>query len=260
MTNAELVRLNELRAAEEEPPLANPRNATAGTLKLLDPRLCARRRLRFLAHGLGEVKGLKVATYSETLDEIKRWGIPITPHARVFSTIDEVIAHAESWESRRKTLDFQIDGLVIKVDDLGQRQRLGYRSKSPRWVIAFKYEPEEAITQVLDIVVQVGKTGKVTPVADLVPVLLSGTTVRRATLHNSDEISRKDIRIGDTVAIQKAGEIIPQVVRVLTEQRTGAERVFRFPRPARAAGLRSLANRARRISAAPIRRSPAPIA
>ena len=232
MTNAELARLNQMRAAAEQTQkvFENPRNATAGSLKLLDSRICAQRRLQFSGmHGLGEVSGLKVSTYSETLKKIKHWGLPTTPHSAVYETIDEVINHAKTWASERNTLNFQTDGLVIKVDDLGQRERLGYRSKSPRWVIAFKYEAEQAVTKVLDITVQVGKTGTITPVADLEPVLLAGTTVRRATLHNADEIARKDVRIGDSVVVQKAGEIIPQVVRVEVEERTGEERSFVFP-------------------------------
>ena len=140
-----------------------------------------------------------------------------------------MIDHAKRGQSRRNTLDFQTDGLVIKVDDLDQRARLGTRSKSPRWVIAFKYEAEQAVTKILAINVQVGKTGKLTPVADLTPVPLAGTTVKRASLHNADEIARKDVRVGDTVVIQKAGEIIPQVVRVEVEARDGSERPFVFP-------------------------------
>jgi DNA ligase (NAD+) len=230
MTNAELIRLNEIRVANEEIPFANPRNSTAGSLKLLDPKLCAQRRLRFVAHGLGEVVGLDVRSYWETLALLKGWGVPVSPYNERFDAIEPVIASAETWATRRNTLDFQTDGLVIKVDDLGQRDRLGTRSKSPRWVIAYKYAAEQAITKVRNITVQVGKTGKLTPVADLDPVLLAGTTVKRATLHNADEIARKDVRIGDTVVIEKAGEIIPQVVRVETEGRDGSEREFVFPR------------------------------
>ncbi len=229
MTNAELVRLNELRVANEEAPFANPRNSTAGSLKLLDPRLCGQRRLQFVAHGLGEVVGLKARSYWDILASLKNWGVPTSPYNEQFDTIDSVIHHAETWATRRNTLDFQTDGLVIKVDDLGQRDRLGTRSKSPRWVIAFKYAAEQAITKVRNITVQVGKTGKLTPVADLDPVALAGTTVKRATLHNADEIARKDVRIGDTVVIEKAGEIIPQVVRVEVEGRDGSEREFVFP-------------------------------
>ena len=229
MTNADLVRLNERRVAAELKPFENPRNSTAGALKLLDSRLCAQRPLHFLAHGLGEVSGIHVASYSETLKLIKRWGIPVGSHSAVYASIEEVIAHAQRWETERNRLAFQTDGLVVKVDDLGQRERLGYRSKSPRWVVAFKYEAEQAVSKVLAIRCQVGKTGKLTPVADLAPVRLAGTTVIRATLHNADEIARKDIRVGDAVVVQKAGEIIPQVVRVEVEARDGTETPYVFP-------------------------------
>ena len=143
------------------------------------------------------------------------------------------------WNQERNTLDFQTDGLVVKVDDLDQRERLGSRSKSPRWTIAFKYEAEQAITRLLGIHVQVGKTGKITPVAELEPVVLAGTTVKRASLHNADELERKDIMIGDAVVIQKAGEIIPQVVRVETDARKGTETRFRFPKTCPSCGCRS---------------------
>ena len=229
MTDAELVRLNGLRTAAEELPFANPRNATAGSLKLLDPKLCAKRRLRFVAHGLGQTEGIAAESYTEILAQLKAFGIPISPHNARYDTIDEVIAHAERWQTERHKLDFQTDGLVVKVDDLRQRERLGFRSKSPRWVMAYKYEAEQASTKVLNIGVQVGKTGKLTPVADLHPVLLAGTTVRRASLHNADEIARKDVRVGDTVLIQKAGEIIPQVVRVEVDRRDGTEVPYLFP-------------------------------
>jgi DNA ligase (NAD+) len=230
MTNSELVRLNEQRAAAEEPPFANPRNATAGSLKLLDSKLCARRRLLFVSHGLGESRGLLCDSYWEVLARMRRWGIPVSPHNAIFDSIDAVIEHAQRWETERNTLDFQTDGLVVKVDNLGQRVRLGSRSKSPRWVIAFKCSAEQAVTKVTNITVQVGKTGKLTPVADLVPVALAGTTVKRASLHNADEIARKDVRIGDTVVIEKAGEIIPQVVRVEVDARDGSERTYHFPK------------------------------
>lgn len=229
MTNSELVRLNELRRAAEEIPFANPRNSTAGSLKLLDSRLCARRRLKFVSHGLGESRGITATSYHAVTLLMKSWGIPVSPDTRVFDSIDDVVAFAHDWADRRNTLDFQTDGLVVKVDDLSQRNRLGARSKSPRWVIAFKYEAEQAVTKILGISVQVGKTGKVTPVADLAPVQLAGTTVRRASLHNAEEILRKDVRLGDTVVVQKAGEIIPQVVRVEAAARDGSERPFAFP-------------------------------
>ena len=229
MTNSELARLNELRRAEGEKPFENPRNSTAGSLKLLDSKICAERRLRFISHGLGEAQGLEENSYYKITQKMKAWGVPVSALTRCYDSIDAVIEHAREWELKRNTLDFQTDGLVIKVDDLDQRRRLGARSKSPRWTIAFKYEAEQAITKISHIGVQVGKTGKLTPVADLVPVRLAGTTVKRATLHNADEIARKDIRIGDTVVIQKAGEIIPQVVRVEHEGRDGSEVPFVFP-------------------------------
>jgi DNA ligase (NAD+) len=230
MTNSELIRLNEIRVAEGEVPFANPRNSTAGSLKMLDSRIVAKRRLQFVAHGLGREDGLGSRSYVEILDKMKHWGVPVSPHTKTFDDIEAVVAHAREWEHRRNDLDFQTDGLVIKVDDLLQRDRLGTRSKSPRWVIAFKYEAEQAITKLLNIEVWVGKTGKLTPVADLEPVLLAGTTVKRASLHNADEIARKDVRIGDRVVIQKAGEIIPQVVRVETEARHGGEKHYVFPK------------------------------
>ena len=229
MTNAELVRLNQLRSAAEELPYANPRNVTAGSLKLLDSKLCAKRRLQFVAHGLGETRGIVVESYSGILKLLKAWGVPVSPHNALYHTIDEVISHAERWQTLRNDLDYQTDGLVIKVDDIRQRERLGTRSKSPRWVIAFKYAAEQAVTKIVHIGVQVGKTGKLTPVADLTPVVLAGTTVKRASLHNADEIARKDVRVGDTVVIQKAGEIIPQVVRVEVEARDGTETPYVFP-------------------------------
>ncbi|HKM56845.1 MAG TPA: NAD-dependent DNA ligase LigA, partial [Isosphaeraceae bacterium] len=229
MTNSELARLNELRRAENEKALENPRNATAGSLKLLDSRICAQRRLRFVSHGLGLAEGLAETSYFAITAKMKEWGIPVSPLARLYDSIDLVIEHARQWEEKRNTLEFQTDGLVIKVDDLGQRQRLGARSKSPRWTIALKYEAEQAITKITHISVQVGKTGKLTPVADLTPVRLGGTTVKRATLHNAEEIARKDIRVGDAVVIQKAGEIIPQVVRVEHAARDGSEVPYVFP-------------------------------
>ena len=183
----------------------------------------------------------------------------MSPHTSCYDSIEQVIEHAERWNDQRNTLDFQTDGLVVKVDDLNQRERLGARSKSPRWTIAFKYEAEQAVTRLLGINVQVGKTGKLTPVAELEPVQLAGTTVKRASLHNADELERKDIRIGDAVVIQKAGEIIPQVVRVETDARKGTETPFPFPqdlpelrRAGRAVGRRG------RLSTAPIRRRRCP--
>ena len=238
MPNSELVRLNELRKEAGEPPFANPRNSTAGSLKMLDSKICAQRQLRFVSHGLGESSDIDESSYFALTQLLKRWGIPISPNTSRYDSIEEVIEHTRRWSDQRNTLDFQTDGLVIKVDDLNQRARLGSRSKSPRWTIAYKYEAEQAVTKLLGINVQVGKTGKLTPVAELEPVQLAGTTVKRASLHNADELERKDIRIGDAVVIQKAGEIIPQVVRVETAARDGTETRFHFPKTCPSCGAR----------------------
>jgi DNA ligase (NAD+) len=238
MPNSELVRLNEVRRQADEAPFANPRNSTAGSLKLLDSKLCAQRQLRFVSHGLGESEGIVETSYFALTRTIKSWGIPVSPHTSCYDSIDQVIEHANRWSTERNTLDFQTDGLVVKVDDLNQRERLGSRSKSPRWTIAFKYEAEQAVTKLVGIHVQVGKTGKLTPVAELEPVVLAGTTVKRASLHNADELERKDIRLGDAVVIQKAGEIIPQVVRVETAARTGSEHHFQFPKTCPSCGAK----------------------
>lgn len=230
MTFAEMGRLNQIRLAKGEVALANPRNSTAGSLKLLDSRQCAQRRLHFEAHTLGFVEKDHIPDrFSRTFELFKSWGVPISPHWRVCKNIGEILEYAAEWDKRRATLDFPIDGLVIKVNRFDHREILGYTSKAPRWAIAYKYEAEEAATKLLSVTFQVGKTGKVTPVAELEPVLLAGTTVQRASLHNFDEIERKDIRVGDRVVIQKAGEIIPQVLRVDTSARTGAEHEIRRP-------------------------------
>jgi DNA ligase (NAD+) len=238
MPNSELVRLNEIRKAAGEPPFANPRNSTAGSLKMLDSKVCAQRQLRFVSHGLGEASGIDETSYFAITQLMKRWGLPVSSRTACYESIEQVIEHTERFSDGRNTLDFQTDGLVVKVDDLNQRERLGSRSKSPRWTIAFKYEAEQAVTKLRGINVQVGKTGKLTPVADLEPVQLAGTTVKRASLHNADELERKDIRIGDTVVIQKAGEIIPQVVRVETDARDGTEKRFHFPKTCPSCGAR----------------------
>lgn len=230
MTYAEMGRLNQIRLARGEVALANPRNSTAGSLKLLDSRQCAQRHLHFEAHTLGFVARDHMPNrFSETFKLFESWGVPISPHWRVCSNVDEILEYAKQWESRRTSLGFPIDGLVIKVDRFDHREILGYTSKAPRWAISYKYEAEEATTKLLSVTFQVGKTGKVTPVAELDPVLLAGTTVQRASLHNFDEIQRKDVRVGDMVVIQKAGEIIPQVVRVDQSARKGAEHIIHLP-------------------------------
>ena len=214
MPGSSFQRVNAEREAAEEDLFANPRNATAGTLKQLDPKITATRGLRFVAHGLGEVVGLDLSSYYDTLKALKGFGLPISPQTQTADDIDAAISIITKFEKQRGTLDYQTDGMVVKVDGLAQRETLGFRSKSPRWVIAYKYPAEQAQTTLNGVTWQVGKNGSVTPVAELEPVFLAGTTVRRATLHNRDQIVKLGVQIGDTVTVEKAGEIIPQVVQV----------------------------------------------
>ena len=229
MTNSDLVRLNEQQKAEGEPLFANTRNVTAGSIRQLDPRICAERRLRFFCHSVGYAEGLKARTHMEFLDEMQGYGLPVTPEVACFESFDAAVDHCEELIERLHELDFEIDGLVLKVNRFDQRERLGSTSKSPRWVIAYKFEKYEATTRLREIRVQVGKTGAITPVADLEPVELAGTIVSHASLHNADEIERKDVRPGDVVVVEKAGKIIPHVVRVEKSEREHALRKFVFP-------------------------------
>ncbi|MCC7407652.1 MAG: NAD-dependent DNA ligase LigA, partial [Phycisphaeraceae bacterium] len=220
MTFAELARINQQRAEREEEPFANPRNSTAGTLKQLDPRIVAQRRLLFHAHGVGAIEMDHAPdTHWATLENFRGWGLPTPPGVKKCAGIEEVWKVIESFEQERANLGFGTDGVVIKVDRFDQREKLGFTSKSPRWCIAYKYAAEQAQTLLQGILWSVGKGGSVTPIADLRPVPLAGTTVKRASLHNIDEVRRKDVRVGDTVVVEKAGEIIPQVVKVVEELR-----------------------------------------
>ncbi len=230
MNRAELARINKERTAKGQEPYANPRNLTAGTLKLLDPRQCAERELCLFAYAVGECDGVELKAHLESLELLRKLGFPVNPHIKSFDAIDDVMAYCESWDKRRAELPYETDGLVIKVNDLDQRERLGMTSRSPRWVVAFKFAAEQKLTKVISIEVEVGKQGTLTPVAILEPVQLAGTTVRHASLHNEDFIKTKDIRIGDNVVVEKAGEIIPYVVRSEHAARTGKEKVFHFPK------------------------------
>ena len=229
MSRAGFARLNEERKAAGEEVFANPRNSTAGSLKLLDPKLCAKRRLRLFAYSLGATEGVTVHGHVESLDLLRKYGFPVNPYIQTCETIEEVIAYCHSWEEKRHDLDFDTDGLVVKVDDFGQRKRLGQTSKAPRWLTAFKFEAEEAMTRLKDVEISIGKDGMLVPTALLDPVTLSQTTVSRASLHNADQIEQKDIRIGDMVIVVKRGEIIPYVVRSLPELRKGGEIPYKFP-------------------------------
>ncbi|MCS7155611.1 MAG: NAD-dependent DNA ligase LigA [Bacteroidetes bacterium] len=228
MRRQDFARLNEEREAAGERVFMNPRNATAGTLKLQDSREVARRRLRFFAYYL-RAPELGLSTHWEALGWLRERGFPVNPHAQHARDMDEVLAFIRRWHEARHELEYDIDGVVVKVNQLALHPLLGETAKSPRWAIAFKYPPDQAITRLREITLQVGRTGIVTPVAELEPVVLSGTTVSRASLHNEDEIHRKDIRVGDWVIVEKAGEIIPQVVGVIRERRPPEAVPFRMP-------------------------------
>ncbi len=231
MTNKELERLNQMREELGEEPFRNPRNTTAGTLKLKDPKQVAQRKLSafFYEIILDETTKPLIKTHIDTLSYLKKWGFPVNPYWKACEDIDEVIDYCNSWRDKRFNLEYEIDGMVIKVNEHDVREQLGATSKSPRWVIAYKFPAETAQTKLLNIKVQVGKTGALTPVAEMEPIRLAGTIVKRATLHNFEELQRKDIRIGDTVEIQKAGEIIPQVIRPILELRPPNAKPFKPP-------------------------------
>jgi DNA ligase (NAD+) len=230
MTNSDLVLLNQQRTKSGEAEFKNPRNATAGAVRLLDPKICAQRKLRFFCHGLGFSDGFPAKTHWEFIEHVRELGIPTTPRVACLPNPDAVVQHCEQLMEELHDLDFEVDGLVVKVNTFEQRESLGTTSKSPRWVIAYKIEKYEAVTKLLDIKTQVGKTGTITPVAELEPVELAGTTVSRASLHNQDEIQRKDVRVGDWVVVEKAGKIIPHIVRVEKHRREGDPPVWEFPK------------------------------
>jgi DNA ligase (NAD+) len=225
----EFRRINKERGEQGEPLFANPRNAAAGSLRQLDPRVAAARKLRVYIYALLYQEGLTVGTHGESLLKLADLGLPVNRDRQVCRTIEEAAAFCEEWIDKRHHLPYEIDGMVVKVNSLIQQEELGYTAKSPRWAVAFKFPADQAETTLEGIFIRVGRTGVLTPTAILAPVQLAGTTVSRATLHNQDFIAEKDIRMGDQVIIQKAGDIIPEVVRVLTEKRTGNERLFQFP-------------------------------
>lgn len=229
MLNSDLVKLNEQRAQEGLELFKNTRNVTAGTIRLLDPQICATRNLNFFCHGMGVCEGATWSNHVEFLEQVAAWGIPATPNYAAKKNFNEVIEHCDAVIERLHEFDFEVDGIVIKVANFAQRERLGATAKSPRWIIAYKFEKYEASTRLLKINVQVGKTGTITPVAELQPVELAGTTVSRASLHNAEEIARKDIREGDWVVVEKAGKIIPHIVRVEKHLRVSELPEFPFP-------------------------------
>ncbi|MDA0255202.1 MAG: NAD-dependent DNA ligase LigA [Planctomycetota bacterium] len=220
MTNSDLVVLNERQAAAGLPPFANTRNVAAGSIRLLDPRECGSRPLKFLCHGVGDETGLGIESQTALYAWAVNAGLPVAPRTEVFDSLDLLIDRGTELIEELHDLDFEVDGFVIKVDDFAQQRLLGATAKSPRWAIAWKFEKFEATTRLAGIRVQVGRGGTVTPVADLEPVELAGTTVRRASLHNAEEVARKDVRVGDVLVVEKAGKVIPHVVRVEKHLRT----------------------------------------
>lgn len=222
-------KINELQEEQGLQLFANPRNLAAGTLRQLDSKLTAKRPLDIFIFNLEYIENTNLKSHSESLEYLKNLGFKVSTDYKVCSNIEGVIEHIEYWTENRSKLPFEIDGMVIKVNDLQQREVMGYTAKSPRWAIAYKFPAEQKKTKLIDIIVEVGRTGTITPTAILEPVRLAGTTVSRATLHNEDYINEKDIKIGDTVLVQKAGDIIPQVVQVVKDDRNGNEIEFKFP-------------------------------
>ncbi|HOX54505.1 MAG: NAD-dependent DNA ligase LigA [Candidatus Omnitrophica bacterium] len=230
MDKDELSKLNKERLEKNEPLFANPRNAASGSLKLLDTRITAKRRLKFLAHSFGSIEPKEVVnTQWEFLEKIRSWGLPVNPYNKLYNNIEEVVEYCRKWQDKRDSLKYEIDGIVIKVNSLAQQEKLGFTLKSPRWSIAYKFPAHQATTKIRDIKVQVGRTGTLTPVAELEPVECAGVTISRATLHNFDEIERLDVRIGDRVILERAGEVIPKIIKVVSSVRTGKERKLKIP-------------------------------
>lgn len=229
MSKEEFKRINKEREEKGEPLFANPRNAAAGSLRQLDPSVTASRKLAFAAHGLNIVEGKTFHSHSQVIEFYRQIGLPVSPIFGVFKSQREVRNFCEEWQEKRHTLPFEIDGVVIKVNRFDYQNYLGETSKAPRWAVAFKYPPEEKTTKLLDIQISVGRTGAMTPVAIFKPVMVAGSTISRATLHNEDEIQRKKILIGDYVIVRKAGDVIPEVVAPIPSKRTGKEREFIMP-------------------------------
>ena len=225
----EFERLNREREERGEPAFANPRNAAAGSIRQLDSKITAIRPLDIYCYGIGALEGAKFKTHWEILHTLKGWGLKVNPFIKICKGIDEVIKYHEDMEEKRDRIPYELDGVVVKVNSLDLQDRLGILTRSPRWAVAYKFKARQETTRVKDIIVGVGRTGALTPVAILEPVEVGGVTVERATLHNQDEVDRKDVRVGDTVVVQRAGDVIPEVVMVIKEKRTGSEKPFRLP-------------------------------
>ncbi len=236
MSHADFAALNERQMKAGEKPFANPRNAAAGSLRQLDPKITAERRLHFFAYAWGEMSSMPAESQYGMVQAFKRFGLPVNERTVVCQSAGEMIAHYRAIEADRAHLGYDIDGVVYKVDDLRLQARLGFVSRSPRWAKAHKFPAEQATTVLRDIEIQVGRTGALTPVAKLEPVTVGGVVVSNATLHNEDEIARKDVRVGDTVVVQRAGDVIPQIVRVVEEKRPAHSKPYEFPHHCPACG------------------------
>ncbi|PIZ84465.1 MAG: DNA ligase (NAD(+)) LigA [Candidatus Omnitrophica bacterium CG_4_10_14_0_2_um_filter_44_9] len=221
--------LNKEREEEGRAVFANPRNATAGTLKTLDPKIVSKRRLLFLVHSIGAFSGIEFSSQNDFLDKCGSWGLPIDHHTKHCATFEDVIGYCRNWQEKRDTLGYEVDGIVIKVNSYKQQERLGFTAKSPRWAIAYKFQARQATTTVKNITVSVGRTGVLTPVAELQPVECAGVIISNATLHNFDEIERLDVRVKDRVILERAGDVIPKVIKVVTSARLGVEKKFHVP-------------------------------
>ena len=230
MPKKSFFKLNQMRDENGEPPFANPRNAAAGSIRQLDSKITAERELAFFAYGMVDAENLGITSHREMLEALTKWNVPVCPEVFLFSNIEAVIEYCQSWTpEKRANLEYEIDGLVIKVNSLRDQDTLGTTVKDPRWAIAYKFPAVEQVTRLLDIEVSVGRTGVLTPTAVLEPVVVAGSTIGRASLHNQDLIDERDIRIGDWVRIRKAGDVIPEVIGVLEEKRTGTETPFHLP-------------------------------
>ena len=225
----EFKRINAEREEEGLATFANPRNAAAGSLRQIDPKNTASRRLNIFIYGAVASGELDIASHYEMLNYLVDTGLKINPDIRKAASFEEIKRYLESWEEKRKDLPYETDGVVIKVNDFGYQRKLGQTSRNPRWAIAYKFPPEEEVTRILDIKVSVGRTGALTPVAVLRPVTVAGSTISNATLHNEDEIRRKDVKVGDWVVVHKAGDVIPEIVKVIKERRDGSQQEFRMP-------------------------------
>ncbi len=229
MRHEDFLVMNQEREAQGQPLFANPRNAAAGSVRQLDASVTAKRPLKFFAYGCDEYAPFNVQTHWEFLEKLKQWGFVVNPLAKLCTTVDDVLAYYHELESKRATLPYDIDGIVYKVNRIDWQTRMGSSTRAPRWALAHKFPAEQAQTRLNDILIQVGRTGALTPVAILRPVTVGGVVVSRASLHNEDEIARKDVRVGDTVVIQRAGDVIPQIVRVIEEKRASDSHPFSFP-------------------------------